>query len=475
MKRFPHLWQSIFVYSLVLILVSLGMGDFFHRSNYEDKAMNMALGVSSELRRALNGQPLAAANIFLLAFSKNQNKFWLEDDQGKLIAGERLNDVSGKELQSPLQGKKKGEGVQLWEAAPKESRLLVVAPLELKDTSATFYTLFSPPPDNAFDVGMYKEIVTIAVIAGLLALWMAYAVCRPLRQLQREVWEITGSLPLKKVTVSGSDEIADVAFAVNRLVDGLTRYITGMRQLISNISHELRSPLARMALSLEMIGEGLASGCPAEGPLEPSREQQRREHKARLAQKHFLTMQEELVHMDKLIGKTLLFTTVDVRDPDTLTAGLPLSQLCTKASFRYETTFQQAGLRFGYDIEPDIAVRGDETLLMQLLSNLLDNAVKYSGDAGEPVRLNLARQGDEAVLTVENGCEPLPAESVERLFEPFYRHEQNTGTGVGLGLSLVQRIAALHGGRVSAEGIDRGLRISVRLPLLGNGRQPLSA
>jgi two-component system sensor histidine kinase CpxA len=314
---------------------------------------------------------------------------------------------------------------------------------------------------------MYKETIIVCLVTCVLAMWMAYAVCRPLRQLQQELSTITGELPLKRVSVKGDDEIADVAGAVNRLVDGLNRYIIGTRQLLCNISHELRSPLARMSISVEIIGDGLGACDEAfSSPLPPGmQDAAAMEHSARLARKHLGMLREELAHMDRLIGKTLLLSTVDVRDPGSLTETVSFSDLCMDACRRYQLTFEQEHIGFEYSIEPYLELFGDETLLLQMISNLLDNAVKYTENPTVPVRLSLARFSSRALLIVENACETLPGAAAERIFEPFYRHEQSTGQGVGLGLSLVKRIVELHGGEVGAACKDGTIKISVKLPL----------
>lgn len=466
MSRFPHLWQSIFIYSLVLILVSLGMGDFFRRSNDEEVTHSMALGFINELQTSLEGRTDRAAAVVLSAFTRNNCYIWLENDRGELAGGKRPQNFIGKSmLQNIPDGSSWDE--PLTAVSGTQKCLLLRRPLALANETPTLYVLYPFQSDSPARQNFYKELFTIAAIASLLALWMAYTVGRPLRQLQKEVWQISDSIPLNEVSVTGNDEIAHVALAVNRLIGRLNRYFSGINKLISNISHELRSPLARMALSLEMVSTGLDTARENTAPSnsENTVENTKREQTLRLAEKHLINLKEEVEHMDRLIGKTLLFGSLESRSEQSLSVLIPLSDLCTRASFRYETAFRQAGLRFNYTIEPGIFIQADETLITQVISNLLDNAIKYA-DAGEhPVCLDLSTSGDKVVLTVENTCAPLPHSALEHLFEPFYRHEQNTGSGVGIGLSLVQRIAAFHKGNVKAESTEAGLKITVRLPL----------
>lgn len=148
-----------------------------------------------------------------------------------------------------------------------------------------------------------------------------------------------------------------------------------------------------------------------------------------------------------------------------------LSELCSSAAARYETTFSQAGIRFRANIAPGIPVTGDDTLFMQMLANLLDNAVKYSGGSAPLVTLLLRREDPLALLGVENTYEgTVTPEDLERLFEPYYRHDQRTGSGVGLGLAIVRKIVTLHGGDITAERTRTGILFLVRLPLLASKR-----
>lgn len=462
MPRFAsRLWQSVFFYSLVLVLVSSAMGVLLLRNNLMDKVSALAFAFTSELRNALESQPADGAHVFLMKFNKQQAKFWLEDENGALVAGQRFGGRPGGQWGEYLRGVRHSDNVALWETALKEPLFLAVTPCRLQGQNATLYaaymTFAMPPLETLLSPG----IITVALITGLLALWIARKVSRPLRRLQREVSEISGTMQLRNVQVTGSDEIADVARAVNHLVDSLRRHINGMSRLVLNISHELRSPITRMALSAEMIGQGLALFRKRAG-------QNAGEDEAalRLAERNYEALQQELEHMEKLIGSTLLSSKLDVQDPGELTGGVELSALCLSAAERYEGVFRQAEIRFLHCIEPGLAVTGDETLLMQVVSNLLDNALKYASGPEPRARVVLKRDSGMAELFVESSSDrPLPEEMLERVFEPYFRYEQKTGTGVGLGLSLVRKISILHGGGVRAENTETGVRFVARLPL----------
>ncbi|MDL2210330.1 HAMP domain-containing histidine kinase [Desulfovibrio sp. OttesenSCG-928-O18] len=462
MRLFTRLWQRVFVYALILILAASAMGMLLLDRNLTDKASAVVLAFTSEIRKALDGQTPEEADRFLARLNNQEAKFWLENEHGILLAGRRFAERSGAEWREFLHDEHVSGAVTLWRTRLKTPMFMAIAPCALKGEKATLYAAYMAYPIPPLETLLSPGIITVALITGLLALWMAMKVGRPLRHLQEEVAHITGTLRLRNVSVTGSDEIADVARAVNRLVEGLRRHITGMNQLVMNISHEMRSPLARMAIAAEVIGEGLAV-CRRRGAGDCERD----EAVLRLAEKNFEALRQELEHMDNLIGGTLLSSKLDVQDPGGLTESVSLSALCASAVERYEETFRHAGIRFSHTIADNITATGDGTLLMQLLSNLLDNAVKYASGSEPGVQLQLWREAEEAVLTVENThADPLPKEAIEHLFEPYFRYEQRAGTGVGLGLPIVQKIATLHGGTIRVENTATGILFRLCLPFV---------
>ena len=469
MVIFRRLWQRVFVYSFLLVLAAGAAGVFLLKKNLVDEASGVVVSFTGELRRALTGLDAGRAASLLERFNSQEAKFWLEDGQGNLVAGERFAGRAGKDWAGHLRSPSLVGEVQLWRTDLKQPLFLAVVPCALRDQSASLYGAFMPFPTPPLATLLSPGIITLSLIAGLLALWIALRVGKPLRLLREEVALDSGSpAQLNHVTVSGSDEVADVAGAINRLVDNLRNHIDGMNQLVVNVSHELRSPLTRMGISAEMIEAGLAAAARGEQALAG-------EERAavRLAASNLEALRRELEYMDQLIGDTLFAGKLSVQKPEDLTEAVSLSALCASAAERFGPAFGQAGVRFIRSVEPGLEVTGDAVLLTQVISNLLDNARKYAraGDAREDstdqprVWLRLVRQNGSACLSVENTHPPLPPEAMPHLFEPYYRHEQPIGSGAGLGLAIVQKIAALHGGEVGVENSDRGVLFRVSLPL----------
>jgi signal transduction histidine kinase len=265
------------------------------------------------------------------------------------------------------------------------------------------------------------------------------------------------------VTVTGEDEIGDVAKAVNSMANSLARYMRGMRALMANISHELRSPLARASLAIGIVEEAL----PPEYVLPKTvrnAPEAAGDAKKHMAAKYLSALREELRHMDTLIETTLLVQKLEIQQEDVQMADVDFSALCADVWKRYEAMFERSVFSAKASIPPGLTVTGNRMLLLQILGNLLDNCLKYTSTGGE-IRFSLVSESEKALLCVENSYTCVDESQLEHIFEPFYRIDQSTGTGVGLGLSLVQKTVKLHGGEIMAVSTDIGLRVRIQLPL----------
>lgn len=315
-------------------------------------------------------------------------------------------------------------------------------------------------------------------LLGLIALAVAlgaYPIVRRLTKrlemLQKGV-ERWGDGDLStRLPVQGQDEVAFLATRFNAAAERVQTLLLSHKALLANASHELRSPLARIRMGLELIGQHGASA------------QQRQE------------IARSIEELDQLIDEILLASRLDARDANDASALGPAEEVDLVGLAAEECARTGADL----DIAPgaeSVIVQGHSKLLRRLLRNLLENARRYGTREGIPaaasdapggadVRLTMNLHAMQAlpadvagvrplapgmgvVLCVEDRGPGVPPELRERVFEPFYRlpgASERVG-GVGLGLSLVKSIAERHGGQVRCEDRDGGgARFVVELPL----------
>ena len=216
------------------------------------------------------------------------------------------------------------------------------------------------------------------------------------------------------------------------------------QRFLSDASHELKTPLTVILSSADLLSETLPPD--SQGYVDNIRSESRR--------------------MKKLVESMLTLARADDGTHKLVFTPLDLSDVVTDTALLFEPVAFEANRELLYDIQEHLRLSGDGDKLRQLVSILLDNAIKFSPEH-EPIRLTLRRDEKNARLTVENGGAPIPPEVVAHLFDRFYRAD-NARSGVqgfGLGLSIARSIATEHGGAIRCESDSRSTRFIVTLPL----------
>ncbi len=229
--------------------------------------------------------------------------------------------------------------------------------------------------------------------------------------------------------LKGSTEVNDAVVAFNQMQNRLSRYVEDRTAMIAAIAHDMRTPLTRLRFRIEAAPE---------------------DARAKLA--------ADIDQMDEMISAALNF----VRDATQAGERVKL-----ELSSLLETVIDEAaetGTPASLTVSEKVVIEGDSLGLRRLIANLIDNAVKYGGVA----RASLRAETGFAVIEIEDDGPGVAPEEIERLFEPFYRHEpsrsRETG-GIGLGLAVVRSIARAHGGDVTLRNRPQGgLVARVMLP-----------
>ena len=322
-------------------------------------------------------------------------------------------------------------------------------------------------PLQGFGFGWMLALVGLAVALG------SYPIIRRLtvrlEALQRGVerWG-TGDLSTR-LDVGGKDEVAFLADRFNQAAQRIETLMNAHKSLLANASHELRSPLARIRMSLELLTPTLAA---RHTDVRPERDEVgwlNREPRSSASQNvnpHVQEISRSISELDQLIGEILLASRLDAKHAD----AEPFEELDLTGLAAEECA--RAGAELGISTTgQSLVVYGSPRLLRRLMRNLLENAKRYGGQADICLVLAQKRTGlqDCAVIAVHDRGPGVPLAERERIFEPFFRlpGASERDGGVGLGLALVKSISERHSGVVRCEArAGGGASFVVELPLL---------
>jgi signal transduction histidine kinase len=244
------------------------------------------------------------------------------------------------------------------------------------------------------------------------------------------------------------DELSDLAETFNNLIERLEASFRRERRFTSNAAHELLTPLTTMRNGAEIV--------------------LRRERTPEVYQQKYRAMLEDVDKMIATVRGLLQLARVE-RLKDMPHEPVELGQVCDEHLRRFQERAAAQRITLTHRTEPGLYVLADAVRLGEVVDNLVDNALKYTPEGGR-ISVQVERDGETAALVVEDTGVGFGPEQASQLFDRFYRAdvpEVQARSGSGLGLSIVQAIVQLYGGRIKAhsEGVYRGSRFEVRLPL----------
>jgi two-component system sensor histidine kinase CpxA len=288
------------------------------------------------------------------------------------------------------------------------------------------------------------------LVSGLICSLLTRYITGPILGL-REMSQKLAAGDLTARTASGlvqrQDEIGDLVRDFNAMASRIEELISRQRQLISDVSHELRSPLARLNVALD-LGRERKGNDPA-----------------------FEQMDEDLRILDDLIGRLLTIAKLDMSAPQAPMTDLDLADVLSQVARNAEFESKEPKGAIKLTSAGSCSVRGNAELLQSAIENVIRNAIRYT-DSGTSVEVRMEPEGSSSGakirLVVRDYGPGVPESELENIFQPFYRltdaRDRQSG-GTGLGLAIADRVVRIHGGTIRAENAaPHGLRIEIVLP-----------
>jgi two-component system sensor histidine kinase CpxA len=306
------------------------------------------------------------------------------------------------------------------------------------------------PPKYPFPPDIWFRFCVSFVIGGLVCYGLSWHLTSPVRKLRAATQRLaTGDLTSRvRIGDKGrGDEIADLVRDFNRMAERIERLVTAQKQLVRDISHELRSPLARLS-----VASGLAR---REAPPSTVAALDR--------------IERETERLNEMIGELLTLSLLESGSEHFENAPFDLAELVDEVV--RDADFEAAAGDRSVLFDPDgpLVAPGNREMVRRALENVLRNGVRYT-EEGTAVEVNLERDASEwAVIRVRDHGPGLPPEALTEIFRPFYRYAEardRQSGGTGIGLAITERAVHLHGGEVRASNAEGGgLLVVIRLPL----------
>jgi len=296
---------------------------------------------------------------------------------------------------------------------------------------------------------MVMYFLIAAAVSVVVALVFSRVITRPIAALTRSIQRMgRGDLSVR-VPETGSGELKRLAHTFNAMSEKLELFDKSRNQFVSNASHELKTPLATMKILLESM------------IYQPEMELDLRSE--------FLTdVNKEIDRLNLIISDLLTLVSMDSKTMRLNRETVSLSQIVNDAIHRLAPVAERRHQEIKLHLSDNCEMYADSAKLIQVVYNLLDNALKYTQEGGV-IRVRLVRSGRDAILTIADNGPGIPKTDQAHIFDRFYRVDKARGRdtgGTGLGLAIVHQMVLMHGGSVTVDSEEgNGAIFTIELPI----------
>jgi len=298
-------------------------------------------------------------------------------------------------------------------------------------------------------IGLVSGLAFSTMLLLAISYFVAGMILKPIGTIDDLTRDITERNLDQRIPVGvGRDEFHRLAITINQMLDRLQQSFGRQKRLLADASHELKTPLTMMRLSIDDV---------------LSRDQNDLPPSTRDA---LIRQNEQVLRMERLVKNLLDLSRLEISE-EAETEPVDLNGLIQFLAEDYRVLTDARNIGITIHLPEDLVITGDLEKLTRAFSNLLDNAVKYNHDGGK-IELVGEKTNNGVTVIVTNSGKGVPESDIDKVFEEFYRVEKSRALrygGSGLGLAIVKRIIELHGGKVAIESSpDAFTRVSIHLP-----------
>ncbi len=448
LKIFLSYWMAQALFLVLAIIVTLTMRPSREISNLqalEPKFLNEAL-------QAYQSGGEDATRKYLGNVHDNQHvRIFIFDDQGRELLGRKPHDWIERVRRGQVRTADSfwghfgpGQALRQTITADNGRRYMVI--IDLPPEEHPFFG-----PHGVPGLGILIAVISSGLVCYILALYLTSPIVR-LRAATQKLASGDLSARAGKPGSRRHDEMAELMRDFDRMAERLENLVSAQSRLLTDISHELRSPLARLNVALELARQ--RSGSEARSALD--------------------RIDRETNRLNQLIQRLLTIARLEAGDESIEKLPVHLEQIVHEIAKDAAFEAQSRGCEVEATVVDDCVVVGSPSLLHSAIENVVRNAIRYTQE-GTSVEVRLEQGVEtvsarpEAVVRVTDSGPGVPEEALDKLFRPFYRIDDARGRqtgGVGLGLAITDRAVRLHGGTIRVSNRPQGgLMVEIRLPL----------
>lgn len=465
-RRFTHsMYVRLLVIMIVLTVIPVIAVQVFYtryfidlvRNNRGDIARNYAAVLADELLESgyLDGTPSDTIDAELMQFAHMYNGRVIVEDASFIVRADTHGMITGRQLVSEdaVLAMQNTE-VSVYSPSTDMLRLTYVIHNPADDSVSGLLLMYLSCADltesyHSVARSMMIIMSIFSLVLIILSFIISHSFTKPFNTMASTINRISEGKFDQEVSLKGFTEVEQISDAFNRMLSRLNELESSRQEFVSNVSHELKTPLTSMKILADSLN------MQPDAPVELYRD-------------FMQDITSEIDRENTIISDLLALVKMDKTDDDLHITSVSINEMLELIRKRLKPIAARRDVAIHLDTEGEVKAECDEVKLSLAISNLVENAIKYN-IAGGWVNLSLSSDDKYCYITVTDSGIGIPQESQEKIFERFYRVDKarsRESGGTGLGLAITKNIIMMHNGSiVVASKEDEGSKFSIRLPL----------